>query len=393
MSVYKHARSPYWQFDFQTEGYRFSGSTGVKTSRPKAEALKVEKAERRQAERLCDDARRSNREPLRLAAAADRWWEEVGRHKKETDLRTAIDWLVETIGPNRFLHDIGNDDIAAAMAARRTHVVKAGRDDAGNQLYRPISPRTANRTVVLLLKRLMRRAFDAWDATIFQWPKWKVHLLEERKRPITELSIEDEDRLAEAGRNDYADLREFATITGLRRTECLLTWPQVDFDNAVVRLVAKGDVPRIVPLSRRAYEILWAQRGRHESAVWTYVAVRTMREPRTGRDIVKGERYPVTREGLKSIQGRIFKRAGVDKRWHDLRHTSGMRTLRATGNLKLVQKQLGHASIATTARFYADALVEDVRAGMEATAAAHEARRESRKESRTAASAGDKPLK
>jgi site-specific recombinase XerD len=61
---------------------------------------------------------------------------------------------------------------------------------------------------------------------------------------------------------------------------------------------------------------------------------------------------------------------GVDARIHDLRHTTGSRTLRKTGNLKVVQTLLGHSTIAITAEFYANVTVEDVRAAMEATAAA-----------------------
>jgi integrase len=56
----------------------------------------------------------------------------------------------------------------------------------------------------------------------------------------------------------------------------------------------------------------------------------------------------------------------------DLRHTTGSRTLRKTGNLKVVQTLLGHSTIAITAEFYANVTVEDVRAAMEATAAAAE---------------------
>jgi len=44
-----------------------------------------------------------------------------------------------------------------------------------------------------------------------------------------------------------------------------------------------------------------------------------------------------------------------------------MRTLRGTGNLKAVQKLLGHTDIAITAKFYTDANVEDLRAAMEAS--------------------------
>jgi site-specific recombinase XerD len=45
-----------------------------------------------------------------------------------------------------------------------------------------------------------------------------------------------------------------------------------------------------------------------------------------------------------------------------------MRTLRATGNLRIVQKILGHTDIAITAKFYTDATVDDMRSAMEATA-------------------------
>jgi integrase len=39
---------------------------------------------------------------------------------------------------------------------------------------------------------------------------------------------------------------------------------------------------------------------------------------------------------------------------HKSRHTAGQRVLDATGNLKVVQKLLGHVSIQTTGDIYAD---------------------------------------
>ena len=53
-----------------------------------------------------------------------------------------------------------------------------------------------------------------------------------------------------------------------------------------------------------------------------------------------------------------------------MRHTAGSRTLRATGNLKVVQAQLGYSTIAITSEFYANVTVGDVRAAMEKTAPA-----------------------
>ena len=87
VSVYRHRNSPYWQFDFQRAGYRFCGSTEVPKTKPKREAEVFEAQERRAAERLIEEVRRSGRQPMTFAAAADRWWNEVGQHSAETDLQ------------------------------------------------------------------------------------------------------------------------------------------------------------------------------------------------------------------------------------------------------------------------------------------------------------------
>jgi integrase len=87
---------------------------------------------------------------------------------------------------------------------------------------------------------------------------------------------------------------------------------------------------------------------------------------------VIGQRYPFS-ESWRRWWYRAVKSAGLwdDRRspdrfrFHDLRHTRATRLLRETGNLKIVQKLLGHQSIKTTAR-YAHAFTDDVRAAMEA---------------------------
>ena len=45
---------------------------------------------------------------------------------------------------------------------------------------------------------------------------------------------------------------------------------------------------------------------------------------------------------------------------HKARHTAGQRVLDRTGNLKAVQKLLGHASIPTTADIYTDWDIEQL---------------------------------
>ena len=49
---------------------------------------------------------------------------------------------------------------------------------------------------------------------------------------------------------------------------------------------------------------------------------------------------------------------------HKSRHTAGQRVLDATGNLKAVQKLLGHASIQTTGDIYADWDIDQLAATM-----------------------------
>jgi integrase len=84
---------------------------------------------------------------------------------------------------------------------------------------------------------------------------------------------------------------------------------------------------------------------------------------------VKGERYPITYAGVQTYWRRLRKRSGViGFRFHDYRHDFATKLLRETGNLHLVQKALGHASIKTTTR-YAHVLDSEVAEAMEAVAA------------------------
>ncbi|MHC2893765.1 integrase [Bradyrhizobium barranii subsp. barranii] len=293
-----------------------------------------------------------------------------GAKLSDAKIKSALDRLVEIIGAKTYLHDI-NDDIVSRMVEERAKDVRRdSTDEEGRQLYRSITSTTVNRTLDLL-RRVVRRARDNWNAAIVREPTWKKHRLKEKRRHVREISATEETALDQIEDLDFAELRRFAIITGLRRKDLLLTWSQVDFELAVIRVVAKGGVPRVLPLSAEAYALLWKRRGQHAEFVFTYKAKRTWKDrTRNGRklgDLVKGQRYPITYYGLGSNK-RKWKKAGVDARIHDLRHTTGMRTLRKTGNLRVVQKILGHTDIAITAKFYTDATVEDMRAAMEATA-------------------------
>jgi len=364
MSLYRHKRSRFWQFDFEICGQRFFGSTELTDKR---DATTFEKKQKTEARRLVESIPRTDSTPLSIDRAAARWWDEHGRNLNDPDLKARLDWLVAAIGPRTPLHAITNDTVSKLVQARKRDVRRAGRDEHGKQLYRQITARTVNKTTVSLLRRVLRRAKENWNAALPIEPVWKKHLLKETRRAVRELTPAEDLTLDAVECAEFANLRRFAEITGLRRRNLLLTWSQVDFDAGVIRIISKGGVPRTLPLSRDAYAILWVQRGHHAEWVFTFIAQRSRKCPKTGRRFFKGIRYPITYYGIGSNH-RKWAKAGVDARIHDLRHTTGMRTLRATGNLRVVQKILGHTDIAITAKFYTDATVDDMRSAMETTA-------------------------
>jgi integrase len=80
---------------------------------------------------------------------------------------------------------------------------------------------------------------------------------------------------------------------------------------------------------------------------------------------------PMGAHGLHSWWYRRLADAGIvpegtsrGERMHKARHTAGQRVLDATGNLKAVQKLLGHSSIQTTGDVYADWDVDQLAATM-----------------------------
>lgn len=79
-----------------------------------------------------------------------------------------------------------------------------------------------------------------------------------------------------------------------------------------------------------------------------------------------GGRGNLTAQGLQRIWKRAIKLAGLPKELsiHSARHTIAVHLLKKTNNLRFVQKQLGHASPATTANMYADISFEDMQNGV-----------------------------
>ncbi|SRR6266404_1233347 len=371
MSIYKHKDSPYYHFDFRLKGHRFHGSTGC-TSKREAEAF--ERAERDRAKQQVRAA--ASPVSTKLDDVAGRYWNEIGQHHAGADTTWRdLDRLINYFGPTKLLTDILDDDVARLVAWRRGHRVTRHGKGKKNAAAAPlVAPATVNRSTTEVLKKLFTRA-KAWGIRFDREPNWKQHWLKEPEERVRELRGGEADQIDEATRDDYRPILDFASDSGLRLNECLLRWPEVNWDARRIEKRGKGDKRVSIPMTDRIREILWPLRGHHPEMVFTYVARRT-RKP---QGLVKGERYPITYNGLKSAWKRIRADAGViDFRFHDFRHDFATKLLRDNGNLKLVQKAMNHADIKTTTK-YAHVLDDEVAAALDRL---QKSRRKSRKPDR-----------
>lgn len=348
---YKRPESPFYQYDFQIAGVRFSGSTGATTERAaKAEVrrLKALKAAERRSANI--DA------GITMTAAAARYYLEKAQYLKDAkDAEADLARLVEFFGPATRLVDAAN----GTAAKKLSELVARRRADTVANTGRLISNATVNRSVIDCFSRLINFAREAWNLkSDMPRPEFRALRLPEAGERCRELTKEQYQAVRAAIRQDYLPLFEFAAITGVRLSAALsLTWGQVDLDRRVFRILVKDKnaVERWheVPLVQRAVAVLAGLRGDHETRVFTYVIQR-------GRD--KGKRAPITKPGLRRVWDAARNAARLDDfKWHDLRHHFATQLLRhaSKSNLKTVQRALGHKTLEATNR-YAHVAHDDV---------------------------------
>ena len=193
-------------------------------------------------------------------------------------------------------------------------------------------------------------------------------MLDEPQERVRELLPDEELRLFEHLGDDLAAVVEFAMLSGQRKASVItLERRRVDLAGMRATVTMKGSKQHTFPLTPRMAEIIL---DRPEVDDCPYVFTYKCRRPSPARKDRparhKGKRYPFSSKGWSRQWRQALADAGItDFRFHDLRHTRATRLVRATGNLKAVQKLLGHSDISTTAR-YAHVLDEDLRIAMSA---------------------------
>lgn len=129
---------------------------------------------------------------------------------------------------------------------------------------------------------------------------------------------------------------------GLRRGECFgIEWRDLDFAKQTLTIrgaISKGGQTRVIPLNAVALGAVeqWRHQSRGDGLVFP--------SPRTGGkldNINSGWRASLKAAGL----------AGTGLTFHSLRHTFATRVLEAGADIATAKELLGHADIATTARY------------------------------------------
>ncbi len=157
------------------------------------------------------------------------------------------------------------------------------------------------------------------------------------------------------------------------RRQGVLTWMLVDL--ALTTGLRVGEIVAIkvkdIDFKRKLIKVVRLKRKKPKPeslAINNKLAVHLKEylESRTTGNLFIGKRGSLKRQALQVIWKRAIKRAGLPKELsiHCARHTLATHLLKKTGNLRFVQKQLGHASPATTAGFYADIAFEDMQDGL-----------------------------
>jgi integrase len=353
MSVYKPKGSAFYHYDFQIKGRRYCGTAGTDDFE-EAKALEA---------KVRTDARRTilYGDPVKKPAEAindvfGRYWLEASQYTSQAEAdQRRLDLIAGILGPALPFSDLDDNRVALLVAKLRGR--KVGRNK------RLPSNATVNRDIEAL-RRVWKRAAKVWKLDHGDEPNWGKHLLEETDERVRELTAEEEEALLANLRDDYHPIVRFALMSGIRvgnlRT---LKWSDVDFSVRAVRMLAKsrkqGGKFHSVPLTDSMIVLLANERGKHDDFVFSYRCMK-------GRGARKRETWlPFTQNGWRKAWRTALVTAGIsDFRFHDLRHTAATRTLRASGNMRAVQKMLGHSKITTTTR-YAHALDDDIREAME----------------------------
>ena len=140
--------------------------------------------------------------------------------------------------PTSRLDEITDADVAGLVAWRRGHTVKGKGKKA-------VAPATVYRSVVEPLRKLFIRARVVWRHQFPREPLWRTHRLKEPVERVRELHASEAKALDLALRQDFEPWFRFASATGLRLAETLITWDCVNLEARTIVTTGQGGRARL----------------------------------------------------------------------------------------------------------------------------------------------------
>lgn len=313
MSLFKRERSPFWYCEVQVAGRRVVRSTRTDSYK------EAQSYERRLRIQLEDEAASPRKRQLTLDVACGTYWLERGSKLSwAPEVQRTLQEIIRILGKDTLIADIGPDEIEALVAERmrpkRVGTTKrvVGAGAAG-----------VNRTLAVLRSVLRRPRCRPHAQAIV----WADHWQKESKGRVRYLQPDDVGKLIDALRvraPHIADAFEWSVYSGCRRGETFGI-RRADIREDHVAIAGKTG-PRVVWLSAELSAILAR---------------------------IPADRDPVfsSRNHRKHWTAALAEVGIDDFRWHDARHTFATWLRKAGAPLEVVQRALGHATLAMTMRY------------------------------------------
>lgn len=334
MSLYK--RGDVWHFDFVVNGRRYRGTT-QQTDKASARKFEARERERRALGQLHG--------PIPTLREATRQWfrsRAEGRRSVAT-IAQRVKIMLACVDGDKLVSEIGTADVERAIQARRIQTTRQGKGPTNSTVNRDIVDTTLRPILTYcaeILEVPVRKI--AWQAVKLPEPAG-------RDRQFTEAEMT---AWREALHPACREVFDFISRYGVRLREAF--FPPESYDPATGRVflrLRKNGKPHSIRLTPEDAAAMNARWGRAVAAgldvVWA----------REGKDGLE----PISPRSFQSASYNAIRTAKIKdaRAVHDLRHHAATEMMRRHGNMKVVQKLLGHETWHSTAR-YAHADDEDV---------------------------------
>lgn len=369
MTVWQPNNTKIYVFRYFINGVKYNGSTGC-TNKRDAERFRDNQKREAKNRLLLQPREADGSASLTVLAAISRYNEEMADRHPQT-MKSEDIWferIALSLGLTTLMRDVTTTMVREMVAQLRDRPKtkfkgKLGNVELADANGKPILNSNAylNRYTWKLFRRVheMTRS-NEWSPV--RHIEWKKIALAERASHIGEIKVEDEIAITrdKAFVEGYGAAFQFGMMSGLRKSNLLLKWKQVDLSSRTISIIQKGNRQHSLQIDDEMLALLMAERGKHPTCVFTYVAQRTRKNPKTGKAEVKGQRYPLTITGFDSWFKRRCTKHKIDATPHVMRHTHGSRLLRNGVNLKAVSQRLGHSDVGITAKIYAHVTPDDL---------------------------------